>query len=270
MQIKDVVVIAKLDRREFWNYSRQAHRHQVQKILKYLTQRGIRYRLKDRLSLTRYAKAKLRTDLAISIGGDGTLLAASHYICASVPFLGVNSAPNRSVGFFCKATPKTFIKTFNQILEDRIKPKPIPRLRVFINKRLLPIEPLNEVLLAGDSAADTSRYIIKWGKKQESQKSSGIWIATGAGSTGAILSAGGNKQSITSRNLQFIVREPFQFPQLDYQILKGTIRPRQSLRVIPYSSHTRLYIDGGIFDEPVAARKKITFKGDGTPLLLFK
>jgi len=41
-------------------------------------------------------------DLVITVGGDGTLLSASHSV-ANVPILGINSAPSHSVGFFCGA-----------------------------------------------------------------------------------------------------------------------------------------------------------------------
>ena len=38
--------------------------------------------------------------LVVAVGGDGTLLSASHSV-DSAPVLGVNSAPRSSVGFFC-------------------------------------------------------------------------------------------------------------------------------------------------------------------------
>ena len=41
-----------------------------------------------------------KPDLVVTIGGDGTLLAASHAI-GDTPILGINSAPDFSVGFFC-------------------------------------------------------------------------------------------------------------------------------------------------------------------------
>ena len=38
--------------------------------------------------------------LVVTVGGDGTLLAASHHV-GKTPILGVNSSPGSSVGFFC-------------------------------------------------------------------------------------------------------------------------------------------------------------------------
>ncbi|HEY5958579.1 MAG TPA: NAD(+) kinase, partial [Polyangiaceae bacterium] len=44
---------------------------------------------------------------------------------------------------------------------------------------------------------------------QEEQRSSGFWIGTAAGSTGAIRSAGGRVLSLRSKQLQLVVREPY-------------------------------------------------------------
>src|SRR4030095_13321415 len=46
-------------------------------------------------------------DLVISVGGDGTLLSASHYVRDGM-MIGVNSAPGDSVGHFCSANRGTF------------------------------------------------------------------------------------------------------------------------------------------------------------------
>jgi NAD+ kinase len=42
-----------------------------------------------------------RCDLVVTVGGDGTLLGASHGIGPGVPLLGINSSPAHSIGFFC-------------------------------------------------------------------------------------------------------------------------------------------------------------------------
>ena len=39
--------------------------------------------------------------LVVTVGGDGTLLAASHLVGGGVPVVGINSSPRSSVGFFC-------------------------------------------------------------------------------------------------------------------------------------------------------------------------
>ena len=40
-------------------------------------------------------------DLIVTLGGDGTLLWASHLADSSTPMIAINSAPDTSVGYFC-------------------------------------------------------------------------------------------------------------------------------------------------------------------------
>ena len=59
-------------------------------------------------------------ELVIAVGGDGTLLAASHNV-DDIPILGVNSAPKHSVGFFCAATRKDFRRYLDQALSGKLR-----------------------------------------------------------------------------------------------------------------------------------------------------
>ena len=51
--------------------------------------------------------------LVISLGGDGTLLHASHHVGGDVLLLGINSCPAHSVGHMCPITPKFTEKTID-------------------------------------------------------------------------------------------------------------------------------------------------------------
>lgn len=79
-------------------------------------------------------------DLVVTIGGDGTLLQASHLMDDSVPVLGVNSDPTqieeveefseefdatRSTGYLCAATVKNFeqVRTTGDFIRLTIKAK---------------------------------------------------------------------------------------------------------------------------------------------------
>jgi NAD+ kinase len=82
---------------------------------------------------------------------------------------------------------------------------------------------LNEALFCHVSPAATSRYILRvvpvkgsgtterYGRAiaEEDQKSSGLWIGPAAGSTAAQHSAGGRVLPLASREVQFVVREPY-------------------------------------------------------------
>jgi len=68
---------------------------------------------------------------------------------------------------------------------------------------------LNDVLFAHYSASATARYLITDQGMTQSQQSSGVWIATSAGSTGSIHSAGGLVCDLQDQRLQYRVRELF-------------------------------------------------------------
>src|SRR5215510_9546789 len=60
-------------------------------------------------------------DLVISVGGDGTLLGASHYVRGGM-MIGVNSAPGDSVGHFCSANREDFAGRLDAILSLKWRP----------------------------------------------------------------------------------------------------------------------------------------------------
>ncbi|HEY3500809.1 MAG TPA: NAD(+)/NADH kinase, partial [Polyangiaceae bacterium] len=112
--------------------------------------------------------------LVIAVGGDGTLLAASHSV-GEIPILGVNSAPRHSVGFFCAATRATFKTHLAQALEGRLPSVELARMTVAVNDRVRSKRVLNEALYCHASPAATSRYILTHRRTREEQRSSGIW-----------------------------------------------------------------------------------------------
>ena len=161
-----------------------------------------------------HRRSEGRFDLVITVGGDGTVLGASHQIGKSGALLGVNSAPGSSVGFFCAATKGTVRSTLEAAVAGKLRGVTLSRMRVEVNDRLLHNRVLNEALFCHACPAATSRYILRVGRPdgtfdEEEQKSSGVWIGPAAGSTGAQRSAGGSVLALTSKKIQFVVREPY-------------------------------------------------------------
>ena len=149
--------------------------------------------------------------LVISLGGDGTFLRATHSLGEheTTPILGVNSSPESSVGYYCGCDVNNFPTLFDSIQQGELQPRSLWRMRVLINETAFPILVVNDVLFAADTAATTVYYEIAHQGRRQIQKSSGIWIATAAGSTAGIISAGGVIQPWSVRTLQFRVRELF-------------------------------------------------------------
>src|SRR4029434_11165662 len=94
------------------------------------------------------------------------------------------------------------------LLDRKVGEVRLARMQVTINDRLLPYYALNDLLVAHANPAAMTSYTIQLGTISEPQRSSGLWIATAAGSTAAIRAAGGRMLPLRSRKLQYLVTEP--------------------------------------------------------------
>src|SRR6185295_12301282 len=97
----------------------------------------------------------------------------------------------------------------------------IHRMSVAINGKPVREQAFNDVLIAHRNPAAMTRYRLTIGASQEDQRSSGVWISTAAGSTAGIRSAGGRRMPITAKRLQYLVREPYTWPQRRYRLGRG-------------------------------------------------
>lgn len=205
--------------------------------------------------------------LIVTVGGDGTLLAASHHI-DGVPILGINSDPQHSVGFFCAANRKTLPKLLERALEGRLPKVRLNRMKVSVNGRIKSKRVLNDVLFCHASPAATSRYILRHGRVREEQRSSGIWVGPAAGSTAALRSAGGRVLPISSDQLQYVVREPYTAPGGEFRLSKGIVEARRRLVVKNKMADARLFFDGPHSKVAVRLGAEIVFESPGEPLIV--
>jgi NAD+ kinase len=182
-------------------------------------------------------------DIVVTVGGDGTLLAASHGI-VDVPVLAINSAPSFSVGFFCGGRHGHVREALGKALDGELPITSLTRMQVSKNDLLLTRRVLNEVLVCCASPAATSRYILVHGDRTEEQKSSGLWIGPAAGSTAAQRSAGGRVLPLASDKLQFVVREPYIPSGGTLALPRGLVRRGDSLVVRVKMGDGRLFVDG--------------------------
>jgi NAD+ kinase len=190
-----------------------------------------------------------RVDLVVTIGGDGTLLAASHQIGDGVPLLGINSAPDHSVGFFCGGKKGKVLSTLRRAMNDRLPRSELARMRVELNGKLLHARVLNEALFCHASPAATSRYILRVTKPdgtyaEEDQRSSGIWIGPAAGSTAAQRSAGGKVLPLSSRRVQYVVREPYRPIGQRLRFSVGLLNEAGKLTLRSKIRDGRVFLDG--------------------------
>jgi NAD+ kinase len=174
-------------------------------------------------------KAKKRmmrdVDMVLSVGGDGTFIEASHLIEDRTPLWGINSDPFSSEGVHTSATRFDFERKLRLVLDGDFSVERWSRLRTVLDGKELP-PALNEVYIGTYSQYTTSRYVLHFGDKEEEQKSSGIIVTTGCGSTAWYHSAGGKPYPRDSRLIKFIVREPYPGRLTPSTITSGTVKDR--------------------------------------------
>ena len=204
-------------------------------------------------------------DLVISLGGDGTFIYTSHSINNGA-ILGVNSAPDFSVGHYCRLNvydKKTSLRDYvEKILLGKQSPRQLSRLQFLINKKPVDIPVVNDALLIDKNPATTTRYILNWNEKISQQKSSGIWISTATGSSGAFKSAGGkrfeqtDKQNI--RQFGFRVRE--MYSHTGDLLSHGMVKENDLLEVDFGTIFGQIYIDGGQKQVPLHIGDKVNVR----------
>jgi NAD+ kinase len=198
-------------------------------------------------------------DLVISLGGDGTLLDASHRVVDDTPLLGINSDPSRSVGALCYGGPDQLEAVLRGLTNKLLRPTAINRMRVRVDGKEVLGPTLNDVLFAHECPAGLTRFdraIIPEARALGTQpgqrpdpfvhfRSSGLWVSTAIGSTAAIRSAGGRAMPPRSRRLQILVREPYVPPgDRPPPGVRGFVGPGQALVLINRLRRGMLWADG--------------------------
>ena len=207
-------------------------------------------------------------DMIVTLGGDGTLLWASHLADSSTPMLAINSAPDTSVGYFCAGDGHDVDEVLAAALEGNLKASRLARMRVDVGDNVLSTRVLNDALYCHESPAATSRYILEYAGDQERQMSSGVWIGPAAGSTAAIRSAGGKVLPTGSQKIQFVVREPYRGVDNKYRLVKGMVPPGEALQITSRMTKGRIFLDGTQKVYPVGIGDRIRMTLSDEPLTL--
>jgi NAD+ kinase len=223
-----------------WKRADERHRRTLDAVLERLERLGAETKMVTSLNVRFRPR---NAALVLSVGGDGTLLSASHNV-GSERLLGVNSSPEHSVGYFCAARPDNVSNMLARALDGELRAQPLTRMCVLVNDTLRAARVLNEVLYSHLIPAAVSRYIIQYRGQVEEQRSSGFWISTAAGSTGALHSAGGKKMPLGSSKLQFVVREPYTPPGTTFTMRRLIVPYGETLSVRTKMDRAVLFLDG--------------------------
>ena len=170
----------------------------------------------------------------------------------------------------------------------------LKRLRVRINGRLIREAVLNDVLFAHPNPAVMSRHVLEilpsdrggetpplrgsvhrqpggrgrvtLPRRLEEQRSSGVWVATAAGSTGGVHACGGRVLPPDDARFQFALREPLRRGRVLARLVRGVLDERDRLRLTSRMRRAALYVDGGHVAYPLKWGDTVEITGGAPPL----
>lgn len=203
-------------------------------------------------------------ELVVTAGGDGTVFTANT-LTTSAPFLTVNSDPQSSLGHFTRTRAEDLPRLLAAWAAGRAAMQELPRLRC--RTATAEVRILNDALFSNRNPAAMSRYLIDDGRICEKQRSSGVWVATAAGSTAAIHSAGMPPVFALQPALLFKVREPFQaFGPISLH--EGRQLPPTGLTLTASVPGMAVYLDGPNRTITLEPGERVEFSAAAEPLRL--
>ncbi|HEX8326917.1 MAG TPA: sugar kinase [Hymenobacter sp.] len=182
--------------------------------------------------------------LVIVVGQDGLVANAAKYVRGR-PLVAVNPDPTRYDGVLLPFRPETCRAAVQRVVADKapIRVHQLAEANLNDGQRLLAFNDL----FIGAASHVSARYKISFDSTTEEHSSSGIIVATPAGSTGWLSSvfnmtaavedfAGGRGQRKTypkpaGNELLFVVREPFLSKRTQCGLVAGRVSASQPLRL---------------------------------------
>ena len=167
----------------------------TEELAEYLRKKGLKVYIEDTLAGKVATKeemgplSKMKTDLIITIGGDGTIFRT----CISVPkpeppILAINMGVR---GFLTEVEPKNACEAVEKILKGEYKIEKCAKLSVTAGEESFPDALNDAVISAGEPSSILNAQICKDGKPILKCQADALIVATPTGSTGYSLSARG-------------------------------------------------------------------------------
>jgi NAD+ kinase len=238
------------------------NRKAIDKVREHLQRQGVVHVVSDVMSRQLGDGASL----VVSVGGDGTLLMASHGVY-EVPVLGINSRPGHSVGHFCGADMHSFPAVLDGVLSGTHDLSELTRMDLFVNDEMKLPPVLNDALYCAVSPGSSTLYSLDFPNRSEVQKSSGIWFSTPAGSTAGIQSAGGYPMQLDDRQIQFRVRELYRSRSTGPSSVAGTFT--EGVRVQNLTPEAAVFLDGSRIQLEVRYGDTVQPRVSDYPLRIF-
>lgn len=180
--------------------------------------------------------------VVVVIGPDGLVANTAKYV-GNLPIVGVNPDPQRIDGVLLPFSIQQVRKAVDAVLKERANIRPVTLAEAELNdgQRLLAFNDL----FIGRRSHVSARYNLRWREASESQSSSGVIVATGAGSTGWLSSVFNMTKGVNSwmgndpvdplrldwesQSLAWVVREPFASRFSQANVVAGMLEKNETL-----------------------------------------
>ena len=192
---------------------------------------------------------KIKLDLVVTLGGDGTTLRVFRNLENETPILTINVGGNR--GILAEITIEEIDDALNQIQKDKFFLDKRTRVVASCGGKEFP-PALNEIYIARTNLTKTAEIEIKFQDDTVKQKMDGVIVATPSGSTGHSFSLGG---PILHESLDVLIITPV----APVYRLESIVVPDEKIEII--SSHDcNIVMDAQVvktagFEEPITIKK---------------
>lgn len=192
---------------------------------------------------------KVKLDLVVTLGGDGTTLRAFRHLENETPLLTINVGGNR--GILSEITIDEIDTAIKQIQAGKIFFDKRIRVVASVGKEEFP-PALNEIYINRKNLTKTAEIEIKFQNDTVKQKMDGVIVATPSGSTGHSFSLGG---PILHESLDVLIITPV----APVFRLESIVVPDEKIEII--SSHDcNVVMDAQVvksvgFEEPITIKK---------------
>lgn len=232
--------------------------------LKQAVPKGVRVQYIEREFLPTYTFGD--DDLVVTLGPDGLVVNTAKYLHRQ-PLLALNPDPAHIDGVLVPFHVSDAYEVIRIALEDRLHVRHVVMASAQLNDGQC-LHAVNDLFI-GQRTHVSARYELRCGRLQETQSSSGIIVATGAGSTGwlrsvltgaaGVMESFGNKESTErlrtsyrfdweTEELRVAVREPFISKTASAQYTYGRLLAGDTLEII-----SQMPQNGVIFSDGVEA-----------------
>lgn len=229
--------------------------HESLAIVQRRLSRVIRNKIVERAFLPSFLFSEQH--LVVVVGQDGLVANTAKYV-NGLPIVAINPDTDRYDGFLLPFTPGNFIGGVEAVLRGQYpyRTAPLAEARLNDGQRLLAFNDL----FIGAASHVSARYRIAFGNREEEHSSSGIIVATRAGSTGWLSSvfnmANGIQQFLgTARKppaplgaeeLMFVVREPFLSKKTKAGLTVGVLNDQNRLVIESFMPTNGVIFSDGI------------------------